>query len=111
MITVLDERELLKKGNHHIGVCENCLLERNCRQVEAFDTFTMQSRGFYNICFYCESPMIYWKYSLGGKTFRSPAYRTYADKVDALQKSEAEAEQIKKEGAEQIQYDLPIPKI
>ena len=56
---------------YSIGTCENCNREGvKVRKVEAFDTFHKGSRGFYNICFSCIGPRVFWK--KGGRTIESP---------------------------------------
>ena len=56
---------------YSIGTCENCGREDvKIRKVEAKSWLSKASRGFYNICFDCVGPRVFWK--KGGVTMESP---------------------------------------
>ena len=59
-----------KYETYQMGTCENCKRENvKIRKVEAFG-FARESRGFYDICFDCMAPRVFWK--KGGLLMKSP---------------------------------------
>lgn len=50
-----------------IGICENCENEASVRRVEAVDFITRKGRGWFNFCYECFGPRIFWR-----KTYKSP---------------------------------------
>ena len=54
------------------GVCENCKKTKSVRPVESFG-HTRESRGWFNLCFDCFGPQIFWRENDKGRTMMSPA--------------------------------------
>ena len=55
---------------YQIGTCENCGRDNvKVRRVESFG-MAKESRGFYNLCFDCVGPKVFWK--KGGRRMESP---------------------------------------
>lgn len=57
-----------------VGVCENCECKAPGRRVEAVDFITRQGRGWYNLCYKCFGPRVFWRKSAkSSQIFESPA--------------------------------------
>ena len=58
--------------NYGVGACENCKQIKPIRPIQAIGWIAKESRGWFGLCFSCEGPHIFWKYSEHGRTYRSP---------------------------------------
>jgi len=61
--------------NNGVGICENCHTKKPVRKVEAFGAMR-ESRGWFNLCFDCFAPQMWWHEREGGVVWMSPAPNT-----------------------------------
>lgn len=58
-----------------VGVCENCHANKPVRPVEAVG-WAKESRGWFNLCFDCFGPQVWWRERTGSQVWMSPARLT-----------------------------------
>jgi len=83
--TVIKKNKRYDLKDGHKGTCENCGEETWVRPVEVFSVFRLgreqASRGFYKICFKCQSPRMIWNSKQHGE-MKSPVYDMSWETID-----------------------------
>jgi len=81
-----------KFESYNIGTCKNCLRDNvKIRRVRAISWLSKANRGWYNICFDCVGPKVFWK--KGGRTIESPT--NYIETPDGLVEYQSSASNMR----------------
>jgi hypothetical protein len=78
-----------------VGVCENCKQSKPVRPVESFG-HTGESRGWYNLCFSCFGPQVFWRENSNGLAMMSPASNNASSRTAGMPRQTSESKRDSK---------------
>lgn len=58
---------------HEYGICENCKQYRKIRSIQSVGHMN-EERGYFDICFHCTAPRLFWKRRDDTAIFETPQY-------------------------------------